>query len=56
MKKVLLCLGFVAIATLSHAFPVTIDCGGGKGTIYEAEGDTLGEIVDDALAFADWYC
>lgn len=50
MKKVLLCLGFVAIATLSHAFPVTVDCGGGKGT------NTYADTIEEALEFADWYC
>ncbi len=58
MKKVMLILGLVAVATISYATRIRIDCGDGTGTnliIYE-EGLSYDEMTDMAEEVKEAFC
>ncbi len=58
MKKVMLILGLVAVATISYATRIRIDCGDGTGTnliIYE-EGLSMKEKLEMAEIVKASFC
>ncbi len=56
LKKLLLVFGFVAMATISNAIPVSYDCRGGRTEEFEAFGDTMEELMDDIELWALIVC
>ncbi len=56
LKKLLLVFGFVAVATMSYAVPVTIHCENGDVKHFNTTAETTAGMIAEALQAAEDLC